>query len=199
MSSDDPKYSTGGRRTKGGNGSHWEGCYKSHADCADAMIERQAEEIAELREQLHLASADALIETAKAADAEKEIAELRAQLTKWSEREASVCPEDFSFVEVITKLRADLASRDAEIAEWKVKANDLYTKCEQLTDDLATAGNLILGGSRTIDALRADITSKEKENVELRTCLKQIARGAFHLECIPAIARDVLVQLELDK
>lgn len=48
--------------------------------------------------------------TTELQQARQEIADLKAKLMEWEEREASVCPEDYSFEEVI-------ATRDARIEE----------------------------------------------------------------------------------
>lgn len=41
-------------RVKGGQGSHWEGCYKTHADCADKIIDELQAEVGRLREDARM-------------------------------------------------------------------------------------------------------------------------------------------------
>jgi chromosome segregation ATPase len=72
---------------------------------------------------------------------EKEIAQLRAELDKWAEREAEICPEDFSFEEVITSLRSELA---------------------EVNTALATATNSIDTQDKTISQLQAAVDSASK-------------------------------------
>lgn len=53
---------------------------------------------------------------AYAAECVQRVPELEAELDKWREREASVCPEDFGFEEVIKTLRAEVERLRAKAA-----------------------------------------------------------------------------------
>lgn len=44
-------------RTTGGQGAHWEGCYKTHSDCADALIDELRAEVAALKAAARLRAA----------------------------------------------------------------------------------------------------------------------------------------------
>lgn len=51
----------------------------------------------------------------------KEIDNLRAEIEDWRNKEGSVCPEDFGFVEYIKQLKAELESDD-----WQKQATEFY-------------------------------------------------------------------------
>lgn len=99
---------------------------------------------------------------------ERENAELRKQITDWEELEASCCPEDFGFDEVIASLRKQLATAREQERERCIIA------CQQIEDDYRIARDgakgeeaIMYDGIRTgadacIDAIRTLSNEPEK-------------------------------------
>jgi len=92
-----------------------------------------------------------------------ELSNLRHQLTKWENREASICPEDFGFEEVISKLRAVLEKANEYGDHWQGIAQAETAKLNQSRDELDEAIKVVEHLYGVLEYLKLDFPNTLEE------------------------------------
>lgn len=132
-------------------------------DMSESMVEAARQCIADLKEE----RADSLLKwnqikttLEELEQANETIADLKTKLMEWEEREALVCPEDYSFEEVI-------AARDARIAELEGVVTDMTCRVSEgmmaiETCEMGKLEDVVLGMDRALKISAARSTPDGK-------------------------------------